>query len=210
MYRPYVIRQVFQARSQADIHGVPAAVQEAYNRCLREAEDSIMTISNFWSSSPPTRMSAWYALYFLFQASLIPCVCLRNEPNSSLSGSWRTQINQTLLTMQLILPANASAQDCHNVLHRLCGPFLQPQAIPQDARVLATPNSAILEHPTEESPQTQIQNGYSMMWPNANDTEVDMLMQGGLWSNFLPAMNEAEQQNTSGSNNTYNMQFPWS
>jgi transcriptional regulatory protein GAL4 len=210
MYRPHVIRRVLQARSQADIYGVPVAVQEAYNRCLREAEESIVTINNFWSSSLQTRMSAWYALYFLFQASLIPCVCLRNEPTSTLSVGWRTQIKQTLRTMQLISPVNPSAQDCHNVLQRLCGPFLQPHAGPHDAHVLATPDGAILEHPTEESPQTQINNVYSMMWPNTNDAEVDVFMQGGLWSDFLPATDGTEQQNISRSNTSFDMQFPWS
>lgn len=62
MYRPYVLRDVLQERSQDAGHSLPPAAQEAYQRCLREAEASIVSISKFWSNSSPTRLSAWYAL----------------------------------------------------------------------------------------------------------------------------------------------------
>ncbi|KAI4663350.1 uncharacterized protein J4E78_003762 [Alternaria triticimaculans] len=209
MYRPYVIRRVLQARSQDMDDTVPASVQEAYARCLREAEMSIDAISTFWASSPPMRMSAWYALYFLFQASLIPCVCLRNEPSSPSSASWRAQIKRTMHTMQLLSSINPSAQDCLNVLQRLCGPFLQSEITGQDAHVLATPAGDLLEHATEESPQTQINNVYSMMWPNANDAEADVLMQGGLWPDFLPDVDDSGQPRPSGPNVYSDSQFAW-
>ncbi|USP78243.1 uncharacterized protein yc1106_05517 [Curvularia clavata] len=209
MYRPYVIRHVLQARSQPIEGDVPSSVQEAYARCLREAEESIKAISTFWANSSPSRMSAWYALYFLFQASLIPCVCLRNKPTSPASESWRTQINQTMSTMKQLLSINPSAQDCLNVLQRLCGPFLQPQPAVQDAHMLATPHGDMMELPTEESPHTQINNVYSMMWPNANDAEVDVLMQGGLWAEFLPNIDNIGEPTPSGSNAFTGTQFSW-
>lgn len=62
MYRPYVMRHVLQARSQENA-SMPPAAQEAYNRCLHEAETSINAISSFWSNSSPTKLAAWYALY---------------------------------------------------------------------------------------------------------------------------------------------------
>ena len=210
MYRPYVMFRVLQARSQDGNSVVPAAVQEAYHRCLREAEGSIVAISEFWASSPPTRMSAWYALYFLFQASLIPCVCLRNEPTSPTSASWRSQISQTLQTMQLLSLVNPSAQECYDIIQRLCGPFLQPQVAAQDQQFVATPDNNIMGYPTEESPQTQINDVYAMMWPNANQAEVDVLMQEGLWTDFFPGMEETAQQNPSGPNDANEAPYPWS
>lgn len=206
------MRRVLQARSQ-DPDGstaVPPAIQEAYHRCLREAEASITAISNFWGTTSPTKLSAWYSLYFLFQASLIPCVCLRNEPNTPLSKGWRTQITQTLSTMQLISTLNPSAQECYNVIQRLCGPFLQPQ--PNDQPVGSTPDSSILNYQqesTQESPQTQINNVYAMMWPNANPADVDVLMQDGLWNGFFPGMDDMPQQTTDGSADTSGTQYPW-
>lgn len=209
MYRPYVIQRVLQARSHVGDDAVPSAVQEAYARCLREANESISAISTFWANTSPSRMAAWYALYFLFQASLIPCVCLRNEPTAPSSGNWRAQISQTMRTMQHLATINPSAQDCLNVLERLCGPFLQPQMAAQDAHALTTPDGVLLEHPTEESPHTQINNVYSMMWPNANDAEVDVLIQRGIWADFLPNVDNAGEPNPSGSNAFSEAQFPW-
>ena len=112
-------------------------------------------------------------------------------------------------TMQLLSSINPSAQDCLNVLQRLFGPFLQSEIPGQDAHVFATPGGDLLEHPTEESPQTQINNVYSMMWPNANDAEADVLMQGGLWSDFLPDVDDPGQPRPSGPNVYSNSQFSW-
>lgn len=61
MYRPYVMRRALQARSEVQ-SAVPPQVQRAYDRCLDEAKASINAISEFWSTKPPTRLAAWYAL----------------------------------------------------------------------------------------------------------------------------------------------------
>lgn len=217
MYRPYVIRRVLQARvpdtnSNSNSDAIPSAVQEASDRCLRDAEASITAITEFWAATPPTRLAAWYALYFLFQASLIPCVCLRNEPNAPASASWRNQINQTLHTMQLISTLNPSAQDCYNIIQRLCGPFLQPQIHNHVAG--STPNSATLANyapleSTQESPQTQINSVYAMMWPNANPADVDVLMQDGLWNNLFTGIGDMSQPTMDQPGDTGTVQFPW-
>lgn len=209
MYRPYVIRHVLLARSPESGNDVPAAVQEAYRRCLVEAEESIVAISNYWAFSPPTRMSAWYALYFLFQASLIPCVCLRNEPNSAAALAWRNLISQSLRTMQSIAPINPSAQECHDVLQRLCGPFLQTQSNVEMSQVNATPPASNMGYPTEESPQTQINNVYSMMWPNTIDSEVDVLMQGTLWQDIFPDISGVEAGESVAQSSGIDLQEPW-
>ncbi|KAJ4353537.1 uncharacterized protein N0V89_005267 [Didymosphaeria variabile] len=214
IYRPYVMRRVLQARApdNGNSNVVPPAVQEAYSRCLRDAETTITTISDFWASTPPTRLAAWYALYFLFQASLIPCVCLRNEPNAPSSASWRKQVNQTLHTMQLIATLNPSAQDCYNVIQRLCGPFLQPQV--HDQATGSTPDSTTLaSYPplesTQESPQTQINSVYAMMWPNANPADVDVLMQDGLWNNFFTGIGDMPQPTMPQPGDAGATQFSW-
>jgi transcriptional regulatory protein GAL4 len=112
--------------------------------------------------------------------------------------------------MKLLSPVNPSAQECYNVLQRLCGPFLQSPAIAQGHDVVATPDTGIIGHPTEESPQTQINNVYSMMWPNANDAEVDILMQGGLWTDLFPDVGDSNQQDVGESAAASVTAFPWS
>ena len=47
--------------------------------------------------------------------------------------------------------------------------------------------------PVEESPNTQIEGLYSMMWPGANTTEVDMLIENDSWNNFITDMNDDSQ-----------------
>lgn len=63
MYRPYVMHRALQARSPNGNSTIPPAVQEAYDRCLREAKYSITAISEYWSTKSVTRLAAWYALY---------------------------------------------------------------------------------------------------------------------------------------------------
>jgi transcriptional regulatory protein GAL4 len=42
--------------------------------------------------------------------------------------------------------------------------------------------------PAEESPQTQINNIYAMMWPSATTADADLFMQDGEWTSFLPEL----------------------
>lgn len=39
--------------------------------------------------------------------------------------------------------------------------------------------------PINESPQTQMNNVYSMMWPNVPALEADVVMQDDAWMEFL-------------------------
>ena len=48
--------------------------------------------------------------------------------------------------------------------------------------------ASIAEYPAEESPQTQINNIYAMMWPSATHADADLLMQDGEWASFLPEL----------------------
>ena len=114
--------------------------------------------------------------YFIFQASLIPCLCLRNQPNAPLASDWRLQIQQTLSVMTEMNSINPSSTECQSVIMRLCGHFLNPTTSASVSGNIA-PQMA-----TEESPQTQINNVYSMMWPNASPASTDMLMSDPQWA----------------------------
>jgi transcriptional regulatory protein GAL4 len=74
--------------------------------------------------------------------------------------------------------------------------------------MVSTPD-VLTGYPTEESPQTQINNVYSMMWPNANDTEVDALMQGGLWNDVFSGVDEIVQQDEGILGDLGESQFTW-
>jgi transcriptional regulatory protein GAL4 len=60
MYRPFVMRQAMYAR-QGYRDNSPEGTQ-AYDQCLHEAGDTIMSIEEFWAHQEHTRIAAWYAL----------------------------------------------------------------------------------------------------------------------------------------------------
>ncbi|UKZ45885.1 hypothetical protein TrVGV298_000078 [Trichoderma virens] len=123
MYRPFVIRRALLARSGRQDNSSPESLQ-AYERCLNDAKQSILSISAFWAANDHIRLFAWYALYFLFQAALIPCICLQNEPSSSNASDWRDQIVSSLKVIAALVPVNPSARRCHQVIVSLCGTHL--------------------------------------------------------------------------------------
>ncbi|KAH0360596.1 hypothetical protein KCU65_g9301, partial [Aureobasidium melanogenum] len=98
--------------------------QEATNRCLRAARESIASIQNFWKSRPQTRLTAFYVLYFLFQAALIPIHCLRSKSQSRLAPEWRDQVTATLEVVESMIGLNQSAVKCRDVIMSLCGSLL--------------------------------------------------------------------------------------
>lgn len=69
---------------------------------------------------------------------------------------------------------NPSSTECQSVIMRLCGEFLDPT-------VSASVSGSAPLAATEESPQTQINNVYSMMWPNASPASTDLLMSDPQW-----------------------------
>jgi transcriptional regulatory protein GAL4 len=115
--------------------------------------------------------------YFLFQAALIPCICLRNSPLSPQASEWRSQILATLSTISSLAPVNSSSPRCHQVILKLCRRFLQDDenaAERSDAGNGSDPVGGL--SPINESPQTQMNNVYSMIWPNVPALEADVVM----------------------------------
>ncbi|KAH6887525.1 fungal-specific transcription factor domain-containing protein [Thelonectria olida] len=196
LYRPFVIRRALRRRADAETDNAVA-----YDRCLADAKSSIQMIAEYWESHEHNRLAAWYSLYFLFQAALIPCICLRNQPSAPEASDWRAQITQTLQTITALSPANASSPRCYQVISDLCGRYLDSDQAEQVAPPAPTgedipagteaANQPVdleqwTSEPVEESPQTQINNVFSMMWPNAPPMEVaDVVMGDDTWMNFL-------------------------
>ncbi|KAF2184731.1 hypothetical protein K469DRAFT_579204 [Zopfia rhizophila CBS 207.26] len=119
MYRPFLIRWALgtssceRSRSNAE--------DLAVSRCLDAAKESITSIQQFWTSRTHTRLAAWYVLYFLFQATLIPLHCLRQKPQNPLGRGWRTQIRSSLAVMDAMVDLNPNSSKCRDVTLRLCG-----------------------------------------------------------------------------------------
>ena len=148
--------------------------------------------------------------YFLFQAALIPCICLRNEPSAPEGPEWRKQIITTLQAISAMAPQNATSGRCHGIILSLCGRFLDdgqvqqlqlprmspegdvpppPAAAAMDESLMAQAQWLEGDQPTGESPQTQINNVLGMMWPNAPPMEAADVVMGddAAWMEFLRA-----------------------
>jgi transcriptional regulatory protein GAL4 len=122
--------------------------------------------------------------YFLFQASLVPVLCLRNEPLAENAHSWRHDIELALGVIESMFAINSSSLKCYDTIHNLCGEYLMSNS----------PTHTFQMPSTQESPQTQITNMYSMMWPNVPTLEADVIMQDEAWLKFLNEL-PPEQQN---------------
>jgi len=153
MLRAFLMRQLFLRTQLADYQDPwPLGTNEehAVQRCLKASSASIESICHFWYQGKQNVLSCCYALYFLFQAVLIPVMCLRNEPFSPSSDSWRDQIRRTIDVLNDMTRLNEAASKCLKTINSLCGVFLSSEQGPS---------------PINESPQTQLNNLYSFMWP---------------------------------------------
>lgn len=165
--------------------------------------------------------------YFIFQAALIPCICLRNLPLSDQAADWRQQITTTLQTIASLAPVNVSAARCYGVITELCGRYLDhvpppfPQVSPNMTNNNTMPSMAAnhmmnnhngngsahnhMHHggqhhqgggpyqqhmdemiiAVDESPQTQMNSVYPMMWPNVPAFEAADQFMDDAWMDFL-------------------------
>lgn len=91
--------------------------------CLRNARLTIASISEYMDNYICTRLGAWYMLYFLFQAGLIPIIFLMTDPTSTDAPGWLQDIETTKqLLSHPSLSNNRLATRCLAVVNKLCTP----------------------------------------------------------------------------------------
>ncbi|KAL4993348.1 fungal-specific transcription factor domain-containing protein [Aspergillus recurvatus] len=192
MYRPFLVGGVMTRSRGAGTQGqeVGTDIDLAIERCLAAAAEAVELICTFWLTQSHQRsmMACWYGLYFLFQAILIPVICLRNDPQSPLAPGWRAQVTQAVEVLESMAPMNPSAQRCLRVITDLCGNYLQP-----GPRLEIGDGIGVNEdgwRPTEESPQTQLASLYPLMWPTLEmgtgmGVEGDLIIQESTIMDFM-------------------------
>ena len=80
--------------------------------------------------------------------------------------------------MKAMEHVSPSATRCYRVVFELCGQFV-PGTQPAPTPEVQTTNEV-----TEDSPHTQMNNLYAIMWPNVATGEADATG-GDAWMNFL-------------------------
>lgn len=138
MYRPFLLRRDWDQQDQGQ-----ASSQTAGDLCLQECSATIHSMDRFWARKPShNRMDAWYSLYFLIPAVVMPLVSLRNEPGSVNATSWRHDITTARGIIEQIMPICPPASRILNLIESLGSGF------------------------QEESPTTQLMQLHSMLWPS--------------------------------------------
>lgn len=139
--------------------------------------------------------------YFLFQAALIPCICLRNCPSTPEASHWVEQLLVTLRTIRAMGSTNASTGRCYRIIMDLCGPFLAGSNVSTSQQLVASSSNTLQDftaagldaqqnyeelRPIDESPQTQISQLFPMMWPNVTALEAaGEMVDEDAWLEFL-------------------------
>lgn len=118
MYRPFFLGWVRNGLKPLQT-SVPN--DAATSRCLVAAEDCVSIISHFWATATRTRLAAWYVLYFLLQAVLIPVHCLRHVPSHPQATEWVVQVRTALDIIGSMVDMNPGALRCKDIIYRLCG-----------------------------------------------------------------------------------------
>ncbi|KAJ5826737.1 hypothetical protein N7447_003500 [Penicillium robsamsonii] len=136
----------------------------ACDRCLKESHETIVHINQFWQSQARTRMACWYALYFLFSATLVPVISIRNDPQSPLATCWREDIESATETIKSMAELSPFAERCAENLEKLCSGYLTR---PPQTYNVSDSETFWMPDPIGDSPISQMLSMYSMIWPEA-------------------------------------------
>lgn len=105
LFRPFVLQRVLLVGDRP----LPAtmnsdAEKECRRICLKAARETISLVKDFLElpNLQQSLISVWYALYFLFQASFIPLICLSSEPTSDHAPDWSEDIRKTKVLLSLM------------------------------------------------------------------------------------------------------------
>ncbi|MCJ1440138.1 MAG: hypothetical protein MMC23_000620 [Stictis urceolatum] len=180
--------------------------QLAQERCLAAARETIKSVSLYWNLHARTRLACWHALYFLFQAVLIPISCLRQTPEIQAAALWKADIRMALDVVEEMHFIHSSK--CAAVMHQLADPFLGSMATTPDLNAKSNIKGrsdllreAVLERGSANldfvsmnfqdllqgtSPgQTQGEDAWQIMWPGVPTMESDVTMEE--YTGFFPS-----------------------
>jgi transcriptional regulatory protein GAL4 len=136
-------------------------------RCLKESHETIRHVNKFWQTHAHTRMACWYALYFLFSATLVPVISLRNDTQSPMASEWREDIEIATQIVKSMVELSTFAEKCFQTLERLSIGYISQNGGQDASETGQIPDS------TDESPITQMLSMHSMMWPEVPEFNTE-------------------------------------
>ncbi|KIW01439.1 uncharacterized protein PV09_07197 [Verruconis gallopava] len=87
--------------------------------CIESANLTIASIQQYVSTNTLPRLHAWYALFFLFHAALVPMLCLRASPASPDAGKWIQDIGTVKFLLETSFTTYSLAQRCLDVINQV-------------------------------------------------------------------------------------------
>ncbi|KAK9459669.1 fungal-specific transcription factor domain-containing protein [Lipomyces oligophaga] len=119
---------------------IPSSIPESFNfeessaeiscreKCMRDAHETILSVEDYIANHTSLSIIAvWYALYFLFQAGLIPLVCMVSEPRSSRATEWMEDIERTKAVLAAVSGRNALADRFRSLIDSLMGSIVMDE-----------------------------------------------------------------------------------
>ncbi|ANB15131.1 galactose-responsive transcription factor GAL4 [Sugiyamaella lignohabitans] len=127
MFRPFVVQTILSTNSQNDTSSsTPTSEAELQCKtiCLQNAHQTILSVEEFVSTGQLSSISVWYAVFFLFQACMIPLICFCADPTSENSPAWFDDIEKTKAVLCSLSADNRLALRFLEVIDRLCGKYI--------------------------------------------------------------------------------------
>ena len=120
LFRPVVL-QLAARRKQSESSATSETSEEleCREKCIQSARATINSISDFVATGMVSRLSTWYMLYFLFQAGLVPIICLLTDPAHADFGLWLNDIRTARDLLNRTALTNRLAARCLAVFNRL-------------------------------------------------------------------------------------------
>lgn len=155
IYRFFVLkRQYDQDQSLED-----ECEMQASTECLNECRATIQSMDRFWNCKLVyNRMDAWWSLYFLIHAVMMPLVCLRNDSLSMEADGWRNDVLMSKGIISKIMSICPPASRILDLIDKVtAGCFTD---VDEGVAIHAIPNLA-----PEEDPVSQLMQLHLMLWP---------------------------------------------
>lgn len=170
LYRTFMLKRLFSAEQQP----FDEYETKAGEICLQECSATIQSMHAFWNEKQQyNRMDAWYTLFFLVPAAVMPLVCLRNDPVSPEANNWRNDVMMSQRVVDKILKICPPAARISEFISGMASGCLgtQPEQHLATFSPLNTDNMSFPTVAVDESPISQLMQLHTMLWPSSFDIE---------------------------------------
>ncbi|KAL7818672.1 fungal-specific transcription factor domain-containing protein [Trichoderma aethiopicum] len=197
LYRPVLLTLASKGQ-------LPTSEQDvaAVENCQAAARETVDSVSKGWMRQ---QMSGWNAVWFLYQAAMIPLVSILWQPGNPAVAEWRAQIEATLELFEAMKDWSLTARRSRDVVSRL----LEASSKISDTRQNTDPQDASVKRGDDEASGFWADEGADAVGSTGYSTGdiVNMLDQdwpwsmdldGLVWGQQIPLLEEDNLDNDAG------------